>query len=211
MFAPLNEVHIMEVLSPINRALLSTVQIVPTIASTNSFLLSHCKQYHNGYLLFAEEQTAGRGRHGKSWYSPKTGNIYASLLWHLPTTQCSGALTLAIAVMLVKGLEQFGLPPLLQIKWPNDIYFLERKLGGILVEGVALTTYTHALIIGMGINWQLAVDNPLANKGIGISEIMPMPASRNQLAGRLLDALLTGLRQYAAHGFAAFSEDWQRY
>lgn len=196
-------------ISPQNQSLLSQIQILPSIASTNTFLLSHCREYPNGFVLFAEEQTAGRGRQGKVWVSPQSGNIYASILWHVPTRQQLAPLSLAVAVMLVEALEKFGVAQGLQLKWPNDIYYAGKKLAGILIESVALSDAMHAVVIGFGLN---VVDDELGKENaISLADIKKHGGPRNALAGLLVDALITGLTRYSADGFTEFLTMWERY
>lgn len=105
-------------------------------------------------LILSSFQSAGKGRQGKSFYSPKNTGLYMSLLYPL-----SGAvydvvrITAKTSCAVVKGLTPFVKGDL-YIKWVNDIYFEERKVCGILVESVTDTDNLNlkALIIGIGIN-----------------------------------------------------------
>ncbi len=127
-----------------------------TTSSTNDEALAMARAGDEGRLwIVADEQTKGRGRHGRVWASPR-GNLYASLLLVAPCEQARAsqlgfvaALALHDAVADVTGLAA----PRLALKWPNDLLVDGAKLSGILLEGHRVgATQTFAVIIGMGVN-----------------------------------------------------------
>jgi len=126
----------------------------PSIGSTNTEARRLLHEGKTGLrLLVAGEQTAGRGRQGKRFYSPAGTGVYFSLVlpWKGETADAV-TVTTAASVAVCRALEETaGLQP--QIKWVNDIYLNGRKVCGILTEAVAPpeTKATH-LIIGIGIN-----------------------------------------------------------
>jgi BirA family biotin operon repressor/biotin-[acetyl-CoA-carboxylase] ligase len=107
-------------------------------------------------VVVADEQTAGRGRHGRSWASPR-GGLYLSVLLR-PSLAAGRAalLPLAVAVACCDALEELGLHA--QIKWPNDLVVGDRKLGGILVEASSDGGRLDSAIVGIGVNLDLAED-----------------------------------------------------
>ncbi len=117
---------------------------------------------HDGALIFADRQTAGRGRRGRSWESPAGKNIYFSLLLRPQMApEQAPMLTLLMALAVVRGLRALGAElgisvddPQLQprIKWPNDIVLGDRKICGMLTEMGAEQGYIHYVVIGVGIN-----------------------------------------------------------
>lgn len=105
-------------------------------------------------LLVAEEQTAGRGRQGKSFYSPAKTGVYLSLVVH-PMTELKNAITAttAASVAVCKAIERLtNKEP--KIKWVNDIYLDDKKICGILTEAVTdfETQTVTSVVIGIGIN-----------------------------------------------------------
>ena len=122
-----------------------------TVDSTNLYASDHFDELTDGALVWAEEQTAGRGRLGRKWISPKGENLYVS--WVIkqlrePLFLAAAAASLAVLETLretAPGGHGFYL------KWPNDIYCGLDKIGGILSEGVAGKTI-RGIIVGMGIN-----------------------------------------------------------
>lgn len=124
-------------------------------------------------LVLAEEQTAGRGRRGRGWSSPKGSGIWMSLLLHPQIApQNASMLTLVSALALVKAIKEVTQLEA-QIKWPNDIILNGKKVCGILTEMSSEVDYIHYVVIGIGIN---------ANTTEFPEEIQPIATSL-QLAG----------------------------
>lgn len=127
----------------------------PTIDSTNNAckrLLANGKE--GEFLVFADEQSAGRGRQGKSFYSPKLGGVYFSVVLRpYATLQNAVTATTAASVAVCRAIETLtDKKP--EIKWVNDVYLNDKKICGILTE--AITDFEQGLvesvIIGIGIN-----------------------------------------------------------
>ena len=119
-------------------------------SSTNDIAAEYIKNGHNdGLVVFAEEQTAGRGRTGAKWYSNHGQSILSSIV--LTGCKLSGemmSLTFAVAVAEALGKVGRGTAA---IKWPNDILLNSKKVGGILVESKR-SGHTISYIVGIGIN-----------------------------------------------------------
>ncbi len=164
-------------LSSLSRQLSSAtqlpVQLVEQIDSTNQSLLSSAAELplhpQVPYALMALQQTAGRGRRGRTWSvtqsdAPNTANqTYPAFLASLGIrcivpVQSFSLLPLHIGVAVVQALNEWGCAA--QIKWPNDIVITSpqgsAKLGGILVETRSFANGEHAVVMGMGLNWHSA-------------------------------------------------------
>lgn len=119
------------------------------ISSTNSELKLNAEKYENHTVLCAKEQTDGRGRTGRSFYSPPTG-LYFSVLFK-DIEQNPTDLTVIAAVAVMKGIyDTFGIKT--QVKWVNDIIHDGRKVCGILAEGVFGAGKLRHAVVGIGIN-----------------------------------------------------------
>lgn len=161
---PFRRTCILEKLTNPNRV--RELSIVPTISSTNTKLKESLKnktlQLTNEQpysILLAEEQTAGRGRLGRSFYSPAGCGIYVSIAIKLNTISLDVMeITTAASVAICKALEEAGFSP--QIKWVNDIYIKNKKICGILAEGITngTTGKLENIILGIGINYLLVPD-----------------------------------------------------
>jgi BirA family biotin operon repressor/biotin-[acetyl-CoA-carboxylase] ligase len=101
-------------------------------------------------LILTEKQTAGKGRHGKNWYSPKNGNIYMSLSTKKELNYAP--LSLLVGIICAQVLIKYTNKEAVRLKWPNDIVVNSKKIGGILVEKVVSDIETTT-IVGIGINF----------------------------------------------------------
>ncbi len=207
----LNAQAIRHHLSPAHNALLTAVEVMASVDSTNSYLLRlAAAQPIGGQLVLAEQQTSGRGRRGRTWVSPLGCNLTFSLGWQYEQGVSSlEGLSLAVGVVLVEAIAALGVEGL-SLKWPNDVLLHGRKLGGILLEiGGDLSGQCH-LVLGVGFNLAMSpaqaasIDQPWA----ALSEELA-PINRNQLASHLLGALLPLLATYATTGFAPYRERWE--
>ena len=118
-----------------------------TVSSTNDELRALAEMgTAEGLILIAEEQTAGRGRRGAAWLSPKGQNLAFSVL-HRPAVPKAlwHRLSLAAGLAVAEALEAYV--PVAEIKWPNDLRVSRKKIAGILIEAGA-----DFVIIGIGIN-----------------------------------------------------------
>jgi BirA family biotin operon repressor/biotin-[acetyl-CoA-carboxylase] ligase len=133
-----------------------TLVILKEAASTNNYLkelLSNSKPVADGTVIMAESQYAGRGQQSNRWHSEAGKNLTFSLLLKTGflALQQQFDLTRAISLGVVTGLQEAtGLP--IQIKWPNDIYYGDKKLGGILIENLVQGSTIKNSVIGIGLN-----------------------------------------------------------
>jgi BirA family biotin operon repressor/biotin-[acetyl-CoA-carboxylase] ligase len=170
--------------------------------------------YPEGTLVVAEEQTAGRGRYQKSWWSPPETGIWMSLVlrpqlapYRIPQMTLVAGASCAQAIQ-----DCLDMKP--GIKWPNDIVYEGRKLCGILAEMDAAAEQVHFLVIGIGINVnQELTDLPDEIRGIAtsLSVITGRRLERLPLVRRILDVFEEDYDRYCRDGFAAAREKWLSY
>ncbi len=160
-----------------------------SITSTNDHLRELAQRgAPHGSLVVAEEQTVGRGRHGRQWYSPPGSGLYSSLLLR-PEMGIDrvGWLTLSAALAIVRTAR--GKDITLEIKWPNDLECEGRKVAGILAETVTEGNHVRFVVLGAGINvnWELEkVPDSLQERGTALSLLSSEPLNRDRfLAGYL--------------------------
>ncbi len=140
---------------------------LPSTASTNADALAYLQQpattsTPHGMVVLADCQTAGRGRRGRTWHSPPQGNLYFSVIV-VPRPGATGTAPWLSWVPLFSALavadclsHQTGLP--VSVKWPNDLLINEKKLGGILCEQTTTPDRTMAIVIGIGLNINAALN-----------------------------------------------------
>ncbi|RLG74902.1 MAG: biotin--[acetyl-CoA-carboxylase] ligase [Thermoprotei archaeon] len=141
--------------------------------------MSHAKKIADNYskaIIFSEVQTKGRGRARRIWLSPP-GGIWLSILWQIERKELLEILSLAIGVAVVNALKKLLLIDF-KLKWPNDIMFSVKKIGGILIENMFKDDKVLS-IIGIGLN----VNNKMRFSGlqgvISLSEILGFNMPRN--------------------------------
>lgn len=209
----LDEQKIVAGLAESAKALLAALEIKTVLDSTNYFLMQQdLEQYGVGQVVLAEMQTAGRGRRGKIWVSPFAQNIYLSLLWGFDNASLNlSGVSLAIGVAVVSALKKMGVDGL-TLKWPNDIYWQGRKLGGILLElkGEAGGPCTMVVGLGLNVNMSRQAASDIDQAWIDLNTICHQPLSRNSLVSELLSELLAAMQLYAQLGLKPFIAQWQQ-
>jgi BirA family biotin operon repressor/biotin-[acetyl-CoA-carboxylase] ligase len=164
--------------------------------------------------LFAESQTAGRGRRGRDWVSPFGSNLYGSMAFTFAAWPARfTTLPLAVAVAVARVVDQAGVASV-GIKWPNDLVVGGRKLAGILIEPRGEAGGPCRVVVGVGLNLAMsaAQASAVTQPWIGLGEALAgrAPPSRNALAAALLGELHSALTHFAHHGFAPFAAEWKR-
>ncbi|NPV04351.1 MAG: biotin--[acetyl-CoA-carboxylase] ligase [Syntrophaceae bacterium] len=165
-----------------------------------------------GTVVIAESQTAGRGRMGRSWFSPAGEGIYLSLLLR-PRFQPAEApkTTLLAGVALAEALIPI-VPGRVSIKWPNDVLAGGKKVAGILVEAAAEIDAIDYLIIGVGIN----VNTPrrrfppeLRERATSLAAEAVRPVSRAEVLADFLGRFESHYDRAAREGFGPVIRRWR--
>lgn len=203
---------ILQQVSDKNRQELAQLEIFDTINSTNTYLLDMAKAQKSTHakVVLAELQTAGRGRHGKVWQSPFSSNIYTSIGWSFDTSCAQiGGLSLAVGVVVASVLQKNGIDEI-GLKWPNDIYLKDGKLGGILIEIHGDSLGNFQTIIGIGLNFHLPKKSlqELKDRKVSYIEEVAPNLDRNLIAGQILEGLFSMLQTYPQEGFAKWQNEW---
>ena len=167
-----------------------------------------------GTLVIAEEQTQGRGRRGRNWFSPPGAGIYLSLIIRpdiLPQEAPRFALLTAAAV--AEAVREITMIET-RIKWPNDILIGGRKLGGILTEISMEMDKVEYMIIGLGLNVNLAREDlppDLRELGTSIRMELGRHLPRLPLVRRILERFEETYQEYQRQGFASIRKRWQTF
>jgi BirA family biotin operon repressor/biotin-[acetyl-CoA-carboxylase] ligase len=191
---------------------------VTEIDSTNEWAKNHLQQTNQKkpfHLFMAEYQTNGKGQQGKSWVcQPKSGLLF-SITLQLSPKELPG-LSLWMGLMIAEALEkQFDKPvEPIYLKWPNDLYWQEKKLGGILVESQTHTNDSDLLdiIIGIGIN----LSSSLLHTAIYLDKKIIYNQTRNsvdksieapdQILSSIMQRFWSELPYFKQHGFSAYQK-----
>ncbi len=158
----------------------------------------------HGVAVVAEEQTAGRGRRGRTWHSPP-GHLYLSALVRLAVPPAAApGLTLDVGLAVLEALEA----PEARLKWPNDVLARGRKLAGVLVTVAGTHERTTDLVIGIGVDVAPLDDTARALSAISLVELVDDP-SLSTVEGRVLDRLAFRCAAYEERG-GVDREAWLR-
>lgn len=151
-----------------------------SVDSTNKYAMAriHAGMAQHGTAVFSHEQTRGKGQRGKSWASEKNANIALSILLNPSPLALSEQFRLS--VLMSVSLHEFfsgyaGNES--KIKWPNDLYWRDRKAGGILIENIIRAGNWKWAVAGAGININQTVFSP----------DLPNPVSLRQITGKKSD------------------------
>ena len=173
-----------------------------------------------GTVVLAEEQTAGRGRDGRTWHSPAGGVWLGMLLRPAPPLPALGVLSLRVGLVLADVVEAvLGIRPTAVsgpragLKWPNDVLISDRKVAGILCEGRWQGESLQWLGIGIGMNVVNEIPAELQGRAVALRELRPSVRRID-----VLDQLVPALLRLTSHGAqltqfecAAFARrDWLR-
>lgn len=188
-----------------------------TIGSTNdvaSVLASH--EDGEGAVVFAEEQSAGRGRRGRSWHSPRGAGLYVSVVLAPANAgesadRATALVTLAAGLAIAEAVERIaGLSP--EIKWPNDLLVGRRKLAGILAEGVVSPRVPRVqhVVLGCGINVGMAAYPPeLSERVTSLESELGRSVDRAALFAEMLASLAGRYDDLLASRFDVILDAWR--
>ncbi len=194
--------------------LASTILYYPTIGSTNDVAATVgaelARPGSESLVVLADEQTAGRGRRGHTWFSPPGSGLYVSIVLtparaRVDPARATKLLTLAVGVALAEAVETAaGLP--VDLKWPNDLYIARRKLAGILAEATG-----DAVVVGYGVNVTAASFPPnLRDRATSLESELGRACDRAMLFAETLAALDARYADLLEGRFDAILDGWRR-
>ena len=163
------------------------------------------RDHVEGLIMRSDEQTAGRGRLGRTWVSPR-GNVYASFLIAAPEAAIAPQIGFVAVVSVIDALGQIAELPL-RCKWPNDVLLNGKKVCGILPELVSDAAGQQWLVLGIGINLQPV---NVAEAAYPVTSLADhgVAASADTVVRILAQDLAHRLRQWREEGFATISKAW---
>ena len=182
----------------------------PRVGSTNDVVAMLAEQgAPHGTVVVAEEQTAGRGRHGNRWSSPPGAGLYVSALLR---TNSPPVLTLAAGVAVAEALAgAAGLDA--SLEWPNDVVVEaagRRKVAGILAEASTVGDRVDRVVVGIGVNLRDGAWPPeVASRAGSVEGLTGRPVDPGRLLVEVLAALAGRCRELEAGGVAALLRRWE--
>ena len=185
------------------------------LTSTNLYLHQYAG-IQPWVICCAEQQTAGRGRLGRSWHSPFGKHIYLSARFAWPGHLADlPGFSLIVSLAVAEVLHAYS--PDIKIKWPNDLVWHAKKICGILVEILAENNGKIQLIVGIGLNVGkqdtafAPVENKLSLPWGGLQDMHFLPIDRNMLISALLIKLHQYTEQFTQTSLESFMPLWDHY
>jgi BirA family transcriptional regulator, biotin operon repressor / biotin---[acetyl-CoA-carboxylase] ligase len=210
---------------------INKIEIFDNIDSTNNYLLQLSASNDDIRICLAEQQTAGKGRLGRSWFSPPRANIYLSISFPFSkeANELSG-LSLAVATVVADVLAEIGVEQGVGLKWPNDVLWeygvcpnnrkpqgfvtesRYKKLVGILVETASGQHGVNNAVIGIGLNVNMPKDaaKVIDQPWVDLQTIMGHVVDRSEVAGLLVDRLIEKLFVFQNSGLSVFLKRWRQ-
>ena len=180
-----------------------------SIESTNDYLLSQSFN-ETTQLCITREQTKGKGQHGRVWCSQKDGSVLFSIRQNFDASCDLSGLSLVVALAIVKSLKETCAIEKLGIKWPNDIYYEDKKLSGILLEN-QLHGDKQSVVIGVGVNYALGENFDCETPWIDLTTISDGVVSITVLTTAIVNAVLVYIKRFEKNGFKDFQSEWPAY
>ena len=172
--------------------------LLDTVNSTNTFAKE--KLLNKDYLVvISEQQTAGRGRQGKEWYSPNAGNIYMTIKFR---DKNPAPLSLIIGLLISEAMDSVsGQKINAELKWPNDLLINKKKICGILIES-EMSADEVEFIVGIGINYSLPKKESWWGEIGELADILPRE--------KLMNSILQNIINYKENGYKNWKDAWEK-
>lgn len=169
---------------------------VKTLASTNDYLAELCKQgkAEEFYTVIAEDQTDGKGQRGNSWESEPGKNLTFSIVLYPTAIEANKQfhLSMLASIAIIDTLTDYT--DGFSIKWPNDIYWHDKKICGILIENELEGQYLSQSIIGIGLNINQTEFLSSAPNPVSLYQIIGKEIDKDEVFSKIIHALLGGYK-----------------
>jgi len=179
------------------------------IDSTNSYIKENRERLENATIVFGEKQIGGRGRLGRTWIDFSKGIKFSLLLKGInaPIDRII-PLTLFVGLKIAQSLMNFNIP--VQIKWPNDIYLSNKKIGGILTELTGEIDNPESIVVGVGLNVNgKSIPDELLDTATTIEKEMGSSFDRTRIFISILKKLKEDIFTFLKVGFQPFKDDYK--
>jgi len=188
------------------------LDVLDAVDSTNAEVARRLTSGVEGVpVVVSDSQTAGRGRRGRQWVSPQGENLYLSLGLSIEGGfSALDGMSLVLGVAVSRALTTFGAKDV-GLKWPNDLFYGDRKLGGILVEIQGeLQDGVVQVIAGIGINVHMKQAETVDQPWTSLAEAWPdIVWTRNALAAAIVSEVIKITAEFERQGFSSFRDEWQ--
>ena len=212
-FFSLNDKRILEMLEENLYENPLKILITDTTASTNEDAKVHIVNQPGDITAhLSDQQTAGKGRNGKKWVSPKGKNIYLSIGWKSPLAYKDlEGLSLAVGVIIAKTLTRYS-DSKVSIKWPNDVLIEGKKVSGILIETLDLRGQKGiGVVIGIGVNVHMSQKDgeKIDQMWTSLDEAFRKIHDRNEIVSNLLKEIIKLTKIFPKQGFRHYRSEFE--
>ncbi len=189
--------------------MIQQIYLFESLDSTNDYLKELARSgASEGTVVIAREQTAGKGRLGRAWVSPVGGAWFSLLLRPTITLDQAGCISILSAVSLAQALrERWSVP--VGVKWPNDLYVRERKLGGILIELSSQAQDIEWLVAGIGINVNNEPPKETRVPATSLARELGQQIPLEEFFDTVLLAIARDYQRFLAEGFEFIRQRWK--
>ena len=181
--------------------------------STNADALTLFETHQKPCIALAEMQSAGKGRRGRHWISPFAKNIYCTIGIHRSVEAHNlGLISILTGIGVCKALSR-STGDAVQLKWPNDIYYQNQKLGGILIESRPTTEGNYYFAIGFGINVSMTADDleAIPQAATSVNLISGDSISRNLVLAQVIRQVVQMIHSFDESSILDLVEEFNRY
>ena len=191
------------------------IELFESIESTSKYLKDiTIADNEDCQVVIAKHQTNGYGRFKKKWDSKANGGLWMSIASSIKKINNPSTITLAIGAVIAETLNDIGFKGI-GLKWPNDLIYGMKKLGGILVESHAKDEDLTGIIIGVGINFtapSLSLDSTRYNIQPTALEIISSDSfDKSELTASLILSIMNAIKEYDEFGFDPFFKTYKKY
>ena len=183
--------------------------VFDSIPSTNDYLLALAFS-NKPKICIANQQTQGKGQYHRNWVSQKDHSILLSIRRVFSSNIDLSGLSLMVGLALVETLKAYGAEGL-KLKWPNDVYFKDKKLAGILIEN-SLQADVQSVVVGLGVNvdFNETSVSEILTPWTDLKQAMPTPINQADLVRDLINKMLQYFDQFEIDGFTQFHSKWTK-
>ena len=161
-------------------------------------------------VCIAREQTAGKGQYQRSWLSKKDSSVLLSLRYPFSINTNLNGLSLIVGLSVIDVLNNdYGIDHL-KLKWPNDVFFDNKKLAGILIEN-SVQSDTQSVVIGLGLNHYLSDDFECETPWVDLFKITGKMLNLVELQGKIIKNLLYYCQYFEQRGLDNLQSQWTKY
>ncbi|SFV85013.1 Biotin-protein ligase [hydrothermal vent metagenome] len=175
--------------------------IFDSLPSTNDYLSSLVFSPRTQICITAQ-QTQGRGQYNRQWLSNKDSSVLLSVRSVFSTDVNLNGLSLVVGLALIEVLDIADL----KLKWPNDVYYQDKKLAGILIEN-SIQNQTQSVVIGVGLN--IDVDIDCQTPWTDLRTIGKKSINQFELSKMLINKILQFCHIFKTEGFVYFAQQWK--